>query len=110
MRYAEYRQHGYRNSFKDAAFRAAQLGVDLKIPGATFFYSWPSAASPQGYISDSATVDVSTGYCFEFVMNLLRGFPEVPLHVIAHSMGNRMALSWFEKLSRETNRPGLLEN
>src|SRR5262249_51155258 len=34
--------HGYNTSFINAAIRAAQLGFDLRVPGLTAFYSWPS--------------------------------------------------------------------
>jgi len=27
---------------KEAAIRAAQIGCDLKVPGITAFFSWPS--------------------------------------------------------------------
>jgi esterase/lipase superfamily enzyme len=34
--------HGYNSSFDEAAIRAAQIGFDLKVPGVTAFFSWPS--------------------------------------------------------------------
>jgi esterase/lipase superfamily enzyme len=34
--------HGFNVTFADAAIRAAQIGCDLKVPGATAFFSWPS--------------------------------------------------------------------
>jgi esterase/lipase superfamily enzyme/GNAT superfamily N-acetyltransferase len=100
--------HGYRNSFEDAALCAAQLGVDLKVEGATFFYSWPSTASIAGYSTDEATIEASVTYCFEFVLDLLTAFPDVPLNVIAHSMGNRLAISLFERLLHSEKLPGRL--
>lgn len=98
--------HGYRNSFEDAAKCAAQLGVDLKLEGATFFYSWPSAAIARGYAADEATVEASVAFCLEFVVDLLTAFPEIPLSIVAHSMGNRLALSLIERLSQVTELPG----
>lgn len=91
--------HGYRCSFEDAAFRAAQLGYDLKIPGCTFFYSWPSAASFHGYGADEATIDTSVEYCLQFVLEILAAFPQTPLNIVAHSMGNRLAVNLFERLA-----------
>ncbi|WP_197169332.1 alpha/beta hydrolase [Novipirellula galeiformis] len=100
--------HGFQNSFNDAAIRAGQLGVDLKIPGSTFFYSWPSAESPMGYSADEATIETSVSYCHDFVFEILSKFPDVPLHVVAHSMGNRLAVNLFEKLATAAELPGEL--
>ena len=40
--------HGFNVTFADAAIRAAQIGFDLKVPGATAFFSWPSRGSVDG--------------------------------------------------------------
>jgi hypothetical protein len=37
--------HGFNVTFEDAAIRAAQIGFDLPVPGATAFFSWPHAAA-----------------------------------------------------------------
>jgi esterase/lipase superfamily enzyme len=100
--------HGYNSSFADAAMRAAQIGVDLKINGATFFFSWPSAAKKEGYFSDEAAIEISAEYCQQFVIELLGAFPEVPLHILAHSMGNRLALNVFERLAAAGDLPGTI--
>ena len=92
--------HGYRCSFENAALRAAQLGYDLKIPGCTFFYSWPSAASAHGYCADEATIDTSVDYCLQFVMEILTSFPKTQLNIVAHSMGNRLTVNLFERLAQ----------
>jgi len=34
--------YGYNVGFEDAAIQAAQIGFDLKVPGATAFFRWPS--------------------------------------------------------------------
>jgi esterase/lipase superfamily enzyme/GNAT superfamily N-acetyltransferase len=100
--------HGYQNSFNDAAKRAAQIGVDLKINGSTFFFSWPSSATTAGYPADEATIETSIKYCQEFVIEILKAFPDIPLHVLAHSMGNRLALNLFECLAALDSVPGKL--
>lgn len=41
--------HGFNVSFKEAAIRAAQIGYDLKVPGATAFFSWPSRGSVSAF-------------------------------------------------------------
>jgi esterase/lipase superfamily enzyme len=100
--------HGYQNSFEDAVLRAAQLGVDLKVPGSTFVFSWPSAASAVQYSADEATIDSSIDYLEQFVMMILSDFPDVPLNIVAHSMGNRAVVRLLERLTVQTNLPGRL--
>jgi hypothetical protein len=51
--------HGFNVSFAEAAVRAAQLGVDLGVPGATAFFSWPSRGSLTAYAADEATIEAS---------------------------------------------------
>ncbi|MBX3424783.1 MAG: alpha/beta hydrolase [Pirellulales bacterium] len=100
--------HGYNCSFADAAKRAAQIGVDLKINGATFFFSWPSAAATDGYFKDEASIETCDEYCQQFVLELLGAYPDMPLHILAHSMGNRLAVHLLEKLAARKDIPGKL--
>src|SRR5262249_46315918 len=51
--------HGYRTTFDEAAVRAAQIGFDLKVTGATAFFSWPSLGTASGYSADEATIEAS---------------------------------------------------
>jgi esterase/lipase superfamily enzyme len=91
--------HGYNVSFSEAARRAAQLGFDLKIPGATFFFSWPSAARLNAYAADEAAIEASLPYLEQFILLLAIQCAEVPMNIIAHSMGNRAVLRLLERLN-----------
>jgi esterase/lipase superfamily enzyme len=51
--------HGFNVTFEDAAIRAAQIGYDLKVPGATAFFSWPSRGSVAAYPADEASLEAS---------------------------------------------------
>ena len=51
--------HGFNVTFADAAIRAAQIGYDLKVPGATAFFSWPSRGSVTAYPVDEASIEAS---------------------------------------------------
>jgi len=81
--------HGYNTSFQDAALRAAQIGFDLKVPGATAFYSWPSMAQAKGYGADIARVEASEVQIADFLTAVATRAGASQVHVIAHSMGNR---------------------
>jgi len=81
--------HGYNTSFEEAAIRAAQIGVDLKVPGVTAFYSWPSMAATKGYPADIARVEASEAQIAEFLSAIATRSGAKGVHVLAHSMGNR---------------------
>jgi esterase/lipase superfamily enzyme len=81
--------HGYRVSFEDAARRAAQLAYDLQFPGLPMLYSWPSEARASRYAVDEDNARWSLPHFREF-LRLLRDEVGGLVHVIAHSMGNRM--------------------
>jgi esterase/lipase superfamily enzyme len=93
--------HGYNNSFKDAAIRAAQLGFDLGINGITAFYSWPSKGEVTGYSSDEATIQASEKYIKEFLVGFAKKSGAKIIHIIAHSMGNRGLLRVINDINKE---------
>jgi len=81
--------HGFNTSFDDAARRAAQLGFDLKVPGITAFYSWPSRGNLSAYLTDVSSIEASEEHIAEFLIKLTALAPRGKVHIIAHSMGNR---------------------
>jgi esterase/lipase superfamily enzyme len=87
--------HGFSVTFEEAAIRAAQIGFDLKIPGITAFYSWPSKGrlSLLDYNADEATIEASAGKITEFLVEVSQQADAERVHVIAHSMGNRGLLN-----------------
>jgi len=93
--------HGYNTSFKDAAIRSAQLGYDLTIDGPMAFFSWPSRGTVVSYPADEATVDASEDHLFEFLQHFIAACGGAPVHVIAHSMGNRVVARTLVRLRRE---------
>lgn len=82
--------HGYKNSFERAALRAAQIAVDLNVPGLTAFYSWPSQDSLTGYTADEAAVESAERHLQTFLSRLCRETGATRVNIIAHSMGNRV--------------------
>lgn len=85
--------HGFRNSFADAARRAAQLAADSEFPGVIAVYSWPSEDATALYTYDSNNVEYTQPHFRQFVDLLQTRFPQVPVHILAHSMGSRL-LRW----------------
>jgi esterase/lipase superfamily enzyme len=81
--------HGFNTSFDDATLRAAQLGFDLKVPGITVLYSWPSRGSTSAYLSDLSAIEASEAQIAEFLVGVTALADKGKVHIIAHSMGNR---------------------
>jgi esterase/lipase superfamily enzyme len=93
--------HGYNNSFEDAARRTAQIAKDLSFRGAPVMYSWPSrqSASLRGYQDDSDAIGWSEEHFLSFMAGVARESGARRIHVIAHSMGNRLVTETLRKLS-----------
>ncbi len=94
--------HGYNNSFKSAAIRAAQMGHDLKVKGATAFFSWPSKNRFLAYTKDETSIEVSIPYIKKFIISFAQKSGAKKVHIIAHSMGNRGLLNIIEDIQNDT--------
>lgn len=81
--------HGFNTSFDDATRRAAQLGHDLRVPGITALYSWPSRGRVGAYLSDVAAIEASEEHLAAFLVKAAALAERGRVHLIAHSMGNR---------------------
>ncbi len=91
--------HGYNVSFEDAAIRTAQLTYDFGFKGAPIFYSWPSKASLLGYVADESAADETVANLKLFLADVANTSGASVVHFIAHSMGNRAALSALAQLA-----------
>lgn len=87
--------HGYRNTFEDAVFRAAQIKVDMAFDGAFFVFSWPSGGTLASYIHDKDAVDASSHAFFKFITILNDKSSCEKVHIIAHSMGSSLLVETF---------------
>jgi len=86
--------HGYNVSFCDCVKRTAQLSYDIQWAGVSACYSWPSKATTLGYFHDAERVENAIPFFQEFVANLLKPLygTEGKLHILSHSMGNRLTV------------------
>ena len=98
--------HGYNVSFENAAIRAAQIGCDLKVPGATAFFSWPSRGSVLAYPVDEATIEASEGALTQFLVDFALNCGADQVDVIAHSMGNRGLLRALQRIAANAELGG----
>jgi esterase/lipase superfamily enzyme len=88
--------HGFETTFDEAARRAAQVAYDLDFDlaedfrGIPMLYSWPSRGELLAYMADyDASMEATDAFNrFLDLVKLTAGVRRV--HVIAHSMGNRV--------------------
>jgi esterase/lipase superfamily enzyme len=93
--------HGYKNSFESAAIRAAQLAVDLQVPGLTAFFSWPSHDAVSDYTGDEAAVETAEKHLATFLTRIANETDAEKVHIIAHSMGNRVVTRVMQRLAMQ---------
>jgi len=91
--------HGFNVTFEEAAIRAAQIGYDLKVAGATAFFSWPSRGSVVAYPVDEASIEASERAITDFLVDFTTNCGAEKVHVIAHSMGNRGLLRALQRIA-----------
>lgn len=91
--------HGYNVTFEDGARRTAQIAKDLGFQGAPILYSWPSRGKLRMYPADEATVEWSQQHFEDFLRKLSAKSQANVIHVIAHSMGNRIVMRALSHLS-----------
>jgi esterase/lipase superfamily enzyme len=90
--------HGYNTTFEDAARRTAQLAYDMDFDGTPIMYSWPSQGSLSAYATDEGVVDISVVRLAEFIDTVIASLDVQHIHLIAHSMGNRVLIGAMQRL------------
>jgi esterase/lipase superfamily enzyme len=89
--------HGYNVTFNSAARQAAQIAYDLDFAGVPLLYSWPSQGTLAGYFTDERMVQTAEAPIDEFLRLLSVDAKITKLHVISHSMGNRLVAALLQK-------------
>lgn len=98
--------HGFNVEFDEAAIRAAQIGYDLGVPGATAFFSWPSQGKVRAYAADEATIEASEQAIANFLIDFTAKCGAETVHLIAHSMGNRGLLRALQRIAGDAQSRG----
>lgn len=102
--------HGFNVDFDHAAYRTAQLAYDLDFEGVPIMYSWPSQGSLRAYNGDEETVSWSSPHLQGFLERLARESGALRIHLIAHSMGNRLLTKALVEVGRQPDIQPLFEN
>ena len=98
--------HGFNVTFQEAAIRAAQIGFDLKVPGATAFFSWPSRGNVMSYPVDEASIEASEPAITDFLVDFAMNCEAENVHIVAHSMGNRGLLRALQRIAADAETRG----
>lgn len=91
--------HGYNVDFESAAHRTAQIAHDLKFDGVPMMFSWPAKGNLEDYTVDEVTSNWSKPDAFRFILAMAKFAKAERIHVIAHSMGNRVLTGALDRLS-----------
>ncbi len=101
--------HGFKSTFEEAAFVAAELWHFLGREGVPVFYTWP-AGSPgllRGYNYDRESGEFTIYHLKQFI-RVLASCPELErVHVIAHSRGTDVSASALRELFIEARGAGM---
>lgn len=91
--------HGFNVDFDSSLIRTAQLALDMPFNGAVIAYSWPTQGGVLNYASDEPINAKSVEPFREFLVRLREGLSDdARLHVVVHSMGNRIVLKALSEL------------
>ncbi|MBV8842831.1 MAG: alpha/beta fold hydrolase [Bryobacterales bacterium] len=93
--------HGFNVTFEDAARRTAQISYDLGFAGAPVMFTWPSKGSKLEYLHDVTVADTSAAVLRTFLEDLSAKSGATTIHVIAHSMGNRVLGRALETMAEQ---------
>jgi esterase/lipase superfamily enzyme len=96
--------HGYNNSFKASAQRAAMLVLDMALDCPACVFSWPSRTGLAGYIADRDEADDGVKDFVEQLEAMAERLPGSTVHIVAHSTGCQLVLRAIEVLSCDPKR------
>ena len=82
--------HGYNEEFAETSRTVAQFAHDLKFRGPVLLFSWPSQGSLTGYTVDETNAEWAQTDFVALMTELLDQLPLKNIHLIGHSMGNRI--------------------
>jgi esterase/lipase superfamily enzyme len=97
--------HGFNNRFDDAVYRLAQIVHDSGAPALPILFTWPSRGESKlrAYTYDRESANYSRDALEDLLDQLNRNSNVTEINVLAHSMGNWVAL---EALRSRYIRPG----
>jgi esterase/lipase superfamily enzyme len=100
--------HGFNNTFAEGTYRLAQLGHDLEVSAVLVHYSWPSRASPLGYVYDrDSALFARDG--LEDLIGQVRAAGARRVTIVAHSLGSLVVMETLRQMAIGGKR-GLIDD
>ncbi len=93
--------HGYNVSFGGALRLTAQIATDIGFKGLAITYSWPSFTKTLRYLGDEANIKHGQTFFDEFLEMIVKDLNVSKIHLLAHSMGNRLLTQGMSTISQE---------
>jgi esterase/lipase superfamily enzyme len=94
--------HGYYTSFVTAVETALALKEGLQFPGPVIVYSWPSRkTSALAYRTDEDNAKWSMPHFTNFLGNINKAFPGMPVSLAGYSLGSRFVTEGIAFFRRE---------
>lgn len=84
--------HGFNTTFEDALYRNAQIVWDLQYTGLSVLFTWASRGDVADYIYDKESAYLARAAFISLLQKLKHDYGIEQVNVLAHSMGNLIAL------------------
>jgi esterase/lipase superfamily enzyme/WD40 repeat protein len=91
--------HGFNSTFEEAAFRLAQIAFDINYKGLPILFSWASASGVGAYRHDIESASHAREMFVDFLRTLQEKAEIRTVHIIAHSMGNALAMEALDRIA-----------
>ncbi|GKX34872.1 MAG: hypothetical protein MnENMB40S_24900 [Rhizobiaceae bacterium MnEN-MB40S] len=92
--------HGYNNGFSDSVLRYAQFAHDSQFNGVRVLFTWASRGSALAYFYDRESATIARDG-LEDTLKVLAKTKVRKIHILAHSMGNWVAMESLRQLQIE---------
>jgi esterase/lipase superfamily enzyme len=94
--------HGYNTGFRDSVLRFSQFAYDSGFSGPRVLFTWASRGSTLEYFYDKESATIARDG-LEQTLRILAGTNVNKIHIMAHSMGNWVAMEALRQLQISGN-------
>jgi len=95
--------HGFNTTFEDALYRNAQIVWDLQYTGLSVLFTWASRGDVADYIYDKESAYLAREAFIALLQKLRNEYGIEQVNVLAHSMGNLIALDALANYAQTSN-------
>ncbi len=95
--------HGFNTTFEDSLYRNAQIVWDLQYTGLSVLFTWASRGDVADYIYDKESAYLARDAFIALLRKLKNDFGIEQVNVLAHSMGNLIALDALANYAQTSN-------